>query len=244
MRRRIERAHFCRRFCSSISKKLLPIIADSNIVSALRTQPLACTGHALFHLLSCPQRAQLSRELAARLAKPAAEEALRRGDHRRRRAWTRHRLLPSQRARHAQYRRVGKGLAWRRQYGTQYNDRAFELSPRPERALLRVFAEVVGAAFANTELQRDVQRARGAEPRAFARRYRRGNAPWQCDAPERHRRRVSIARADREVDSQSRLLGECALPDPGWAVAATRGYGAARRGRLGLCARSGRVRRR
>ena len=49
--------------------------------------------------------------------------------------------------------------------------------------------------------------ARGrAEPRAFAGRHGRGDAPRQCDAAERHRRRISIARADREVDSESRLL--------------------------------------
>ena len=44
---------------------------------------------------------------------------------------------------------------------------------------------------AGAQFQRDVQRARRAQPGAFAGRHGRGDAPRQRDAPERHRRASS-----------------------------------------------------
>ena len=122
---------------------------------------------------------------------PAPKQRYDAVDHRRRRARARDRVLPRQGARHHQRRRARKRLARRRQHRPQHDDRPLELPPRPERALLRVLAEAVGGPVARAQLQRDVQRARRAEPRAFAGRHGRRDAPRQRDAPERHRRRSS-----------------------------------------------------
>ena len=55
---------------------------------------------------------------------------------------------------------------------------------------------------AGAQLQRDVQRARRAEPRAFAGRHGRRDAPRQRDAAERHRCEVPVARRDRAAGSR------------------------------------------
>jgi len=198
----------------------------------------------VFDLLPRPQRLLAPRGLAARMARPEAEAALRCRHRRRRGSRPCHRVLPREGARPRQHRRAGEGLSWRRQYGAQHDDRPLELPPRPQRAFLRAVAQVVGRAVAGPQLQCDVQRARRAEPRSFARRHGRRDAPRKCDAPQRHRRRVSAARRDRPPDSEPRLLARRALPDPGRPAAAARRHGAPRCGRVGLCARGGCTRRR
>ena len=191
----------------------------------------------ILDLLARAQRAELPRALAARVAQSRAQAALRRRHRRRRRARARDRLLPREEARHHQRRGAREGLARRRQHRAQHDDRPLELPPRPQRAFLRVLAQAVGEARAGPQLQRDVQRARRAEPRAFAGGDGRGDAPRQRDAAQRHRREVHVARRDRALDPEPRLLAGRALPDPRRPPAAARRHGAPRRGRLGLRAR-------
>ena len=174
-------------------------------------------------LLPRPQRALASRGVAARVAKPAAEAALRRRHRRRRWPRSRQRLLPREGARSRQRRRARKGLAGRWQHGTQHDDRPLELPPRSQRALLRIVAAAVAGAFARAQLQRDVQRARRAHSRAFAGRHGCGEAPRQRDAAERHRR--GCTRDEIAPDPESRLLSGCALSNHGRPA---RGHGAAR----------------
>ena len=104
---------------------------------------------------------------------------------------------------HDQHRRAGEGLARRRQHRAQHDHRPLELPPGCQRAVLRAVAEALGRAVAGTQFQCDVQRARRAEPGAFAGRHGRGDAPRQRDAAERHRRRVSVARQDRAADTRT-----------------------------------------
>ena len=119
----------------------------------------------LFDLQPGAQRAQLSRELDGSLAQPGAEARIRRRHRRRRRPWAGDRLLPRQGARHHQCRGDREGLARRRQYRAQHDDRALQLSLGRKRASLRAFAEAVGGSVPGPELQRHVQPARPAQPR-------------------------------------------------------------------------------
>ncbi len=188
----------------------------------------------ILDLLAGAQCAELPRRLAARVAQSCAQASLRRGHRRRRRTRARDRLLPREGARPRQRRGAREGLARRRQHRAQHDDRPLELPPRPQRAFLRVLAQAVGEARAGPQLQRDVQRARRAEPRAFAGGHGRGDAPRQRDAAQWHRREVHVGQRDREMDPEPRLLAGGALPDPGRPPAAARRHGPPRRGGLGL----------
>ena len=61
------------------------------------------------------------------VAQPGPQALVRRGDRRRRRTRSGHRLLPGQEPRHHQHRRAGTGLAGRRQHGAEHRDHPVQL---------------------------------------------------------------------------------------------------------------------
>ena len=188
-----------------------------------------------------PQRAQRPRELAAGMAQPAAQARydaviIGGGGHGLPPLTTSRRNTASPTS--PSWKKAGSAAAHR----SQHDDRALELPSRAQRALLRVLAQALGGTVAGSQLQRDVQRARRAQPRASP-----ADMDAACAAATRCGSTASTPNSchasNRALDSQSRLLARTRAFHSGRPHAAPGWNGAPRRGRVGLCARRRRARR-
>ncbi len=186
----------------------------------------AAEAYEIFDLLARPRGSVRPQEMAAHLARPGTEAPIRRGDHRRRRARSRHRLPPRRRIRHHQRRGAGEGLDRLRQRRPQHHDHPLQLPAARQYRLLRAVDEAVGDDGARPQLQHHGQPARRAEPLPFRRAARRLCAARQRHAHQRHRRRAARPGRREEAGAVPQFR-QCALSDPGRAAAAARRHGAA-----------------
>ena len=191
--------------------------------------------HALFGLRPPEKRAHRQSRLDASLAEGGAEACLRR-DHCRRRARSRHGLLPRQAARHHQCRRAGEELSRLRQYRAQHHHHSLELSAARQHRLLRALDEAVGGAEPRAQLQHHGEPARHPQRLPFGPAAERLCAARQRHAPRRRRCRAADARPGARL-SALRRFRQCAVPYSWRADAAARRHGAPRRRGLGLCPR-------
>src|SRR5215207_6515729 len=112
-----------------------------------------------------------------------------------------------------------------RQCRPQHHDRALELPPVRQCALLRMVDEALAGAGAEHQLQRHGEPEGRAEPLPFGRPARRLRPARQFHAAARSRRGASGPGAGAQDGALPRFR-ERALPDPGRAFAASRRHGA------------------
>ena len=167
-----------------------------------------------------------------RAAEP--EAGLRRDRRGRRRARSRHRLLPGREPRHHRRLRRGEGLARRRQHRAQHHDHPLELPVGRVRGDLRALPEALGRARGGALVRHAVLAARRAEPGARPGRRPVVEAPRRGEPPERGRRRMARRRPGEVVRADRERLARRALPGARRDPAAARGGRAARQDRVGI----------